>query len=65
MPFIRDDDALAVLALCDALDADPTDAEQRITSITTARKHAHNVIARGRKRTKDEPEITPAEGDTE
>lgn len=66
MAFLRDDDALsmAVLAVCDALET--TDATRADESITRARKHAHAVLARGRKRKQDnEPEITPAEGETD
>jgi hypothetical protein len=63
MAFLRDDDALAfaVLALCDALDDGSTDSTRRIEAVAKARKHAHAVISRGKK--KDKPD-EPAEGET-
>jgi hypothetical protein len=63
MAFLRDDDALAfaVLALCDALDHGATDSVRRIEAVNKARKHAHAVISRGKK--KDKPD-DPAEGET-
>jgi hypothetical protein len=64
MAFMRDDDALAfaVLALCDALDHGATDSVRRIEAVNKARKHAHNVLARGKKKA-DKPD-EPAEGET-
>lgn len=65
MPFQRDDDELAFMGLnlCDALDTrSKLDIEQRQAAIDKARKHAHNVLDRGKR--KPEPEtvgtITPA-----
>jgi hypothetical protein len=67
MAFLRDDDALAfaVLALCDALDDGATDSVKRIEAVSKARKHAHNVLARGKKKKSDEAPDDPAEGETE
>jgi hypothetical protein len=65
MAFLRDDDALAfaVLALCDALDDGATDSVKRIEAVSKARKHAHNVLARGKKKKEVAPD-EPAEGET-
>lgn len=58
MAFLRDDDALAfaVLALCDALEE--RDADKARERLMTARKHAHRVIDRGKKKP---AEMTPAD----
>ncbi len=63
MAFIRDDDALAlaIMALCDAVEDGATNAEARIAATTNARKYAHRVIDRANKRQDGTPE-TPAEG---
>lgn len=63
MAFMRDDDALAlaVMALCDALEDGGTNADARIAATTKARKYAHRVIDRANKRQDNTPE-TPAEG---
>jgi hypothetical protein len=65
MAFLRDDDALAfaVLALCDALDHGATDSVRRIEAVNKARKHAHNVLARGKRKKSVEPD-DPVEGET-
>lgn len=63
----KDDDvelALAVLRLCDAHDDGATNAEARQQAVNMARKHAHRVLDRGKRK----QDITPAEmpeGDTE
>ena len=63
MAFIRDDDALAlaIMALCDALEDGATNADARIAATTKARKYAHRVIDRANKRQDDTPG-QPAEG---
>lgn len=62
MAFKRDDDELALmgLAICDALES--KDETQAREAINKARKHAHAVLSRGKK--KDKPD-EPAEGETE
>ena len=59
MAFLRDDDnlAFAILALCDALEErDDAKAHERLTK---ARKHAHAVLDRSKK--KQDSVTTPAE----
>ena len=59
MAFMRDDDSLALglLAICDALET--TDATRMADSLTKARKHAHAVLDRGRKKQDHTPADEP------